>query len=178
MDWLFRQITEQWAVVMNAPAILLSVLLVGVFVGWGAARAILRERLEQQRKLLEAYKQRLDDRVIFPKKTKQPASVVAKKLRGFWEDGITLSRRAVRTQDDKARWFNDVTEWKDATAGYLKSVGLGEESSMFETIQIEPTPKKFPTALDVEHNGSLQELEQRMRMLRRVLARAEQRASE
>jgi len=178
MDWAFRQLTEQWAIVMSAPAILFSVLLVGVFVGWGAARLILRERLERQRERLEAYKKRVDDAVRFPKKTKQPASVIAKKLRGLWEDGTTLSRRVVRTQDDKAKWFNDVTEWKVAVAGYLKSVGLGEEASMFETIQIEPMPKKFPTAFDVEHNGGLKELEQRMSKLRRVLARAEQRASE
>jgi hypothetical protein len=169
MDWAVRQLTEQWAIVL--PVLFL---LFGAVLGWGTAWTILRA--QRQRERLEAHKERPGDAVVFPKKIKKPASAVAKRLKEFWSDGTTLSQRIVQSQDDKSKWFEDATEWKDAVAGYLKSVGLGEESSMFETLPVK-TMKQFPRAFDVEHNAGLNEFEQRMGRLRRVLARAEQRAA-
>jgi hypothetical protein len=89
-EFLAKIVAEQWAAVMQNPAILLPVFALGLVCGWGAAWLILQQRLKHHRDVIVDLRARLgDQQPAFREKRK----LVREKLGEFLEEGHELLNR-------------------------------------------------------------------------------------
>ena len=179
MDWAIQQIVAQWALVMSAPLILLPIGLLGLLVGWSSCWLLLREKLANRLERANFYKEKFE---LLERGGADTAggqhSAIAKKLEYFWQDGTNLCQEVVHTRKERDNWMKRMDKWMRQVIDYLDSVDLAEEASMFKTLPIDPSKRHFAAAFDENHNARLNELEQRISKLRKILGRAHGRTSQ
>ncbi len=80
MDWLsdlVKEISREWPIVTAAPELSVTILTLGLIIGWAAAWLVLKQRLTHHKELVEQYEKAVANKKIARPRSRENIAVVA-----------------------------------------------------------------------------------------------------